>query len=126
MVSSGINLKNYTTLNVSNLKQSLKGIVHYNNKHNNSANPDGLYCHEDRPRVMIDGKSVRQRRFAILSSKEKNKLPPKSNKNVSSVIIDVLPSTIKRNLQKCIRSCQDFGVYVVDSVSTDVQTDTVE
>jgi hypothetical protein len=64
---------------VSNLKQSLKGIVHYNNKHNNSANPDDLYCHEGRPRVMIDEKSVRQSRFAVLSSKEKNKLPPKSN-----------------------------------------------
>ena len=75
-------------------------FVHYNNKHNNSANPDGLYCHEDRPRVMIDGKSIRQYRFAILSSKEKNKLPPKSNLNASNSIIDALPSTIRRNLLK--------------------------
>ena len=83
-----------TLLNVSNLKQSLKEIVHYNNKHNNSANPYGLYVHEDRPRVMIDGKSVCQSCFAVLSSKEKNKLPPKSNLNASNVIIDILPCSL--------------------------------
>jgi len=87
-------------LTIGNLKQSLKEILHYNNC--DLANPDALYLFEDRPRVMIDGKSVRQRRFAILSSKEKNKLPPKSNKNVSSVIIDVLPSTIIRNVKTSI------------------------
>ena len=88
-------------LTISNLRQSLKDILHYNNC--DVANPDALYLFEDRPRVMIDGKSVRQRRFAILSSKEKNKLPPsKSNKNVSSVIIDVLPSTIIRNVKTSI------------------------
>ena len=48
-------------------------------------------------------KSICQSRFAVLSSKEKNKLPPKSNLNVSNVIIDVLvPSTIKSNLQNSI------------------------
>jgi hypothetical protein len=83
------------------LKQSLKDILHYNNC--DLANLDALYLFEDRPRVMIDGKSI-SRRFAILSSKEKNKLPPKSNKNVSCVIIDVLPSTIIRNLKTSIES----------------------
>ena len=87
-----------TLLSVSNLKQSLKEIVHYENKNNNCANPYGLYVHEDRPRLMIDGKSVRQSRFAVLSSKEKSKLPPKSNLNASNSIIDALPSTIRRNL----------------------------
>ena len=84
-------------LTISNLKQSLKDILHYNNYE--TANPDGLYLFEDRPRLIVDGKDSRQRSFAILSSKEKTKLPPKSNKNVSTVIIDVLPSTIIRNLQ---------------------------
>ena len=90
-------------LTISNLRQSLKDILHYNNC--DVANPDALYLFEDRgPRVMIDGKSVCQRHFVILSSKEKNKLPPKSNKNVSSVIIDVLPSTIIRNLKTSIEN----------------------
>ena len=68
---------------------------------------------------MIDGKSVRQYRFAILSSKEKNKLPPKSNLNASNVIIGVLPSTIKRNLQNSVKkSPKRSTVSSIESIST--------
>ena len=61
-------------LNVSDLKQSLKDIVHYHNYE--TANPEGPYIFEDRPKLIVNGKVSRQRRFAILSSKEKTKLPP--------------------------------------------------
>jgi hypothetical protein len=43
-----------TLLNVSDLKQSLKDIVHYHNYE--TANPEGLYIFEDRPKLTVNGK----------------------------------------------------------------------
>ena len=46
-----------TLLNVSDLKQSLKDIVHYHNYE--TANPEGLYIFEDRPKLIVNGKVSR-------------------------------------------------------------------
>jgi hypothetical protein len=56
----------------------------------------------------------------LIDGKEKNKLSPKFNKNVSNtVIIDVLPSTIKRNLQKSMKKSHNrsTGVPSIESSS---------
>ena len=98
-----------TLLNVSDSKQSLNDIVHYHNYE--TANPEGLYIFEDRPKLTVNGKVTRQRIFVILSSKEKTKLPPRFNKDVSNVIIDVLPSTIKRNLKTSIKKSPKDQLY---------------
>ena len=94
----------------------LKGIVH-NNSYNDNANPEGLYVHEDRSRVMIDGKSANQYYFAVLSSKEnKNKLPPMFNVNFSNVIIDVLPINYQKKSSQCVPIQPQKINYIINRI----------